>query len=92
MPDIFHINIEDRQIAGELIKYIEDTGYIHFADSNRKAPGQGHIDLFDIMKVLKSAGCSGRVTVEILPLPEPFMAAKQAMDFLKPMILEYNHK
>ena len=42
MPDVFHMNIEDVSIAGNLKKYIEYIDYIHFADSNRLAPGWGH--------------------------------------------------
>ena len=40
MPDVFHMNIEDKTIGGELAKYIDYVAYIHLADSNRLAPGQ----------------------------------------------------
>jgi sugar phosphate isomerase/epimerase len=35
MPDLFHMNIEDQSIEGNLKKYIDYIYYIHFADSNR---------------------------------------------------------
>jgi sugar phosphate isomerase/epimerase len=38
MPDVFHMNIEDVSIGGELAQHIEYIGYIHLADSNRLAP------------------------------------------------------
>ena len=38
MPDLFHMNIEDSSIGGELSKHINHVSYIHMADSNRLAP------------------------------------------------------
>src|SRR5690606_35387614 len=43
-PDLFHMNIEEPSIEGSLRKDIDHIGYIHFADSNRHAPGRGHLD------------------------------------------------
>ncbi|MDR1933191.1 MAG: sugar phosphate isomerase/epimerase [Spirochaetales bacterium] len=83
MPDVFHMNIEDVTIGGELEKWIDKIGYIHLADSNRLAPGQGHTDFDDIFRHLEKAGYSGWVSVEILPKPEPYTAAKQAAAFLE---------
>jgi sugar phosphate isomerase/epimerase len=68
MPDVFHMNIEDKTIGGELAKYIDYVAYIHLADSNRLAPGQRHTDFEDIFARLKEASYDGWVSVEILPL------------------------
>jgi sugar phosphate isomerase/epimerase len=91
MPDVFHMNIEDKTIGGELEKNIGYVAYIHLADSNRLAPGQGHTDFGDIFKCLKRAGYAGWTSVEILPKPDPDTAAKQAAEFLLPLIEEYNN-
>jgi sugar phosphate isomerase/epimerase len=90
MPDIFHMNIEDVTIGGELAKNIDQVAYIHLADSNRLAPGWGHTDFEDLFKHLKKVNYSGWMSVEILPKPDPFAAAKQAVDFLKPYFEKYN--
>lgn len=92
MPDIFHMNIEDVTIGGELSKHIDQISYIHFADSNRLAPGWGHIDFIDIFEKLKQFNYSGWLSVEIIPKPDPYSAAKQAIDYLKPFIIQYNSK
>jgi sugar phosphate isomerase/epimerase len=92
MPDVFHMNIEDKSIGGELKKYSKDVAYIHLADSNRLAPGQGHTNFEDIFSNLRLVNYSGWCSVEILPFPEPFVAAKQAAEFLKPMIENHNRK
>jgi 5-keto-L-gluconate epimerase len=91
MPDVFHMNIEDVSIGKVLEKNIDFIEYIHLADSNRLAPGQGHTDFVDIFNCLKRAGYNGWTSVEILPKPSPVEAAKQAAEFLIPLIKLYNN-
>jgi sugar phosphate isomerase/epimerase len=90
MPDVFHMNIEDPCIGGELARHIRDIAYVHLADSNRLAPGQGHLDFDDVFSHLKRAGYGGWVSVEILPRPDPDTAARQAADYLRPRVDAYN--
>jgi 5-keto-L-gluconate epimerase len=90
MPDVFHMNIEDRTIGPELAKNINYIKYIHFADSNRLAPGQGHTDFQKIFNNLSQAKYDGWISAEILPKPDPDVAAKQTADFLLPLIKAYN--
>jgi len=91
MPDVFHMNIEDMTIGCELKKHINHVAYIHLADSNRLAPGQGHTNFENIFYSLKEVNYAGWCSVEILPFPEPMVAAKQAADFLIPIINSYNY-
>lgn len=86
MPDVFHMNIEDASILNSLRKAKQRISYVHFADSNRQAPGQGHLDFRSIINVLKNVGYDGFVTVEILPQPDPDTAAKIAIDYLRQLI------
>ena len=86
MPDVFHMNIEDPSIAGELVRYLDKVAYIHFADSNRLAPGWGHLDFAGLVDQLKQAGYQGWIGVEILPKPDPTSAARQAVQFLRPLV------
>ncbi len=90
MPDLFHMNIEDRTLGGELERFSEYVKYIHFADSNRLAPGQGHIDFDSVFESLEKMNYDGWVSVEILPRPDPDAAARQAIEYLKPRIDKYN--
>lgn len=92
MPDIFHMNIEDKEIGPELAKHIHYIKYIHFADSNRLAPGQGHTDFQEIFNNLLQVGYDGWISAEILPKPNPDIAARQTADFLLPLIKAYNEK
>ncbi len=92
MPDVFHMNIEDVHIGKGLAKRKEMVKYIHFADSNRWAPGQGHLDFDDVLDHLANAGWDGWVSIEILPKPDPDTAAKQAADFILPKIEAFNKR
>jgi len=86
MPDVFHMNIEDVSIEGNLKKYIRYIAYVHFADSNRLAPGWGHLDFASIVQALNEAGFAGWGSVEILPKPDPDSAARQAIQYLRKFI------
>jgi len=92
MPDVFHMNIEDVTIGPELERNMDFIEYIHLADSNRLAPGQGHTDFNTIFQHLKRAGYNGWISIEILPDPDPDTAARQAAEYLLPMIEKYNHQ
>lgn len=86
MPDTFHMNIEDQSIEASFVTYREQIAYIHFADSNRRAPGQGHLNFPNIINTLRAAGYDGYVTAEILPFPNPDEAAQQAAKHLIPLV------
>jgi sugar phosphate isomerase/epimerase len=91
MPDVFHMNIEDTNIPLKLAEHGRRIGYIHFADSNRRAPGRGHLDFKSVFDALKLSRYEGWASVEILPFPEPDKAAGEAIDFLRPLMALYNH-
>jgi len=86
MPDVFHMNIEDDSITGSLVRNQEFVHYIHLADSNRLAPGWGHLDFYGIFKTLVDINFKGWVSIEILPKPTPNEAAKQAADYIIPYL------
>lgn len=90
MPDLFHMNIEDRSLGGVLERHAARIAYIHFADSNRLAPGQAHTDFQAVFDSLKRMGYDGWISVEILPEPDPDTAARQAIEHLKPLKEAYN--
>ena len=83
MPDMFHMNIEDASFREALTAAREFIGYVHVADSNRLAPGWGHMPFDEIFGILQDIGYDGWVTAEILPLPDPDSAARQAARFLR---------
>jgi RpiB/LacA/LacB family sugar-phosphate isomerase len=80
--DTFHMNIEEANITTALQEAGERLGYVHVADSNRQAPGRGHIDFSSVLRTLVKIGYEGPVTAEILPIPDDVSAARQAGSFL----------
>jgi len=81
LPDTFHMNIEEIDMAETLRKSVELIGCVHFADSNRHAPGQGHIDFRSVMNVLVEIDYCGPIICEILPLPDDASAMQNTADF-----------
>lgn len=86
MPDVFHMNIEDVSIEGSFRQANDRVRYVHFADSNRLAPGKGHLDFPGIVGALREIGYDGYVTAEILPHPDPDTAAADAIAFLRGVV------
>lgn len=90
MPDVFHMNIEDDRIGKSLIRNARWIRYIHLADSNRLAPGQGHLNFDEVFDALRAAKFDGWASIEILPSPDPDTAAATAAKFILPRIASYN--
>lgn len=79
LADLFHMNIEERDIAGAILAGGDLIGHIHFVDSNRRAAGLGHIDYAPIVAALNAIGYCGYASAEALPYPDPDLAARQTM-------------
>lgn len=69
LADTFHMNIEEIVIEESLRECADLIKHIHVADSNRWAPGAGHLNFESILKTLQEIGYDGFVSVECLPLP-----------------------
>jgi sugar phosphate isomerase/epimerase len=83
LPDTFHMNIEERSIGESLRKFAPYLKHVHLADSNRWAPGVGHLGFRGILDILHSINFEGFFSFEILPKPSPDEAAKRAIDFTR---------
>jgi sugar phosphate isomerase/epimerase len=82
MPDLFHMNIEDASFRRAFESARDYISYVHVADSNRLAPGWGHMPFDEIFEILRDIGYDGYLTAEILPKPDPDRAAAQAAAYL----------
>lgn len=81
--DLFHMNIEESDIAAAMRLAGDKVGHVHFADSNRRAIGFGHTDMPPVIAALKDIGYTGYLSAEILPLPDEETAAKQTIESFK---------
>jgi sugar phosphate isomerase/epimerase len=80
LSDLFHMNIEEPDLATALREAGDLVGHVHFADSNRRAIGFGHTDVGPIIDALREIGYAGYLSAEILPLPDSTTAARQTIE------------
>lgn len=76
--DTFHSNIEDPGMLDAVNAYAAHISHVHLADSNRRLPGEGHIDFPGILRALEQNGYGGYVSLEVLNLPSAEHIIKQA--------------
>ena len=81
--DTFHMNIEEVSIESTIRKHVGRLMHMHVADSNRWAPGMGHLDFHSILSALREIGYQGYLGLECLPIPDPRRAAEQAIEYLE---------
>jgi sugar phosphate isomerase/epimerase len=81
--DTFHMNIEEPDIVESIKKASNNISHVHFADSNRWAPGWGHLDFTKIIEVLKEIGYDGYISAEIMAKPTPETCAEETMKLFK---------
>ena len=86
MPDLFHMNIEERSIGDTLASFGPLIKYVHLADSNRLSPGWGHINFEEVFAGLRTGGFDGWCCIEALPIPTEYEAAKQAIEYIRPFL------
>jgi len=86
LADLFHMNIEEVDLAASLRAAGKHIGHVHYADSNRRAMGFGHTDPKPIIAALKEIHYTGHLSAEILPLPDPLTAAKQTIQSVRSII------
>jgi 5-keto-L-gluconate epimerase len=84
--DIYHAGMEEPSVFASLIVAKDRVSWVQVSDSNRRAPGMGHVNFGEIIRVLQALGYSGYVSVECLPVPEPAIAAEAAIRYLRPFM------
>lgn len=80
LADLFHMNIEEPDLAAALRAAAPRVGHVHWADSNRQAMGFGHTDPAPIHAVLREISYSGYLSAEIFPLPDADSAARRTIE------------
>ena len=67
LADTYHMNIEERSLP----EAIRNTGalinHVHLSDSNRAAPGLGHVDYAGVLRALLDIDYPGYLTFELDP-------------------------
>lgn len=77
--DLFHMNIEEADVAGAVAACGRHVGHVHWADSNRRAVGFGHIEPASVVAALRTIGYEGYLSAEVFPLPTADAAARRTI-------------
>ncbi len=79
LADLFHMSIEEADLAAAIRAAGPRIGHVHLADSNRRPAGLGHTDFIPIFRALKDINYTGYVSAEALPYPDSDKAAEQTI-------------
>jgi sugar phosphate isomerase/epimerase len=75
--DTYHMNIEESDIEKAFLTVRDCLEVVHFADSNRRGLGRGHIDFRPAVSGMKAIGFDRTIVLECTaPGPDPFRADK----------------
>lgn len=80
LADLFHMNIEEENIAAAVTAGGSHIGHVHFVDSNRRAAGMGHMNYAPIATALTNIGYDGYLSAEAFAFPDSDKAAQQTID------------
>lgn len=86
MMDIFHLNLEEKDVIEAIKKYSAYNIHVHLADNNRRYPGHCGLDFKKIFTTFKECGYDSNFCTEIFQIPNQEEAAKGAMEHLRPII------
>lgn len=86
MMDIFHLNLEEKDVIEAIKKYSSYNIHVHLADNNRRYPGHCGLDFEKIIRTFRECGYEGNFCTEIYQIPNQVEAAKGAMTYLRPIL------
>lgn len=97
MADLFHMSIEENNLAESLLMIQDELLHVHIADNTREAAGMGSTDFKQVLRILNYINYEGSLTMEFMyRLADPYSAkelstqaglmdryAKQAIDYIR---------
>lgn len=87
--DTYHMNIEEMDFSDSIIKSKNFLKHIHFADSNRKMPGLGHINFNSILKTLRKIQYNNYIGLEPIVDRNYKVEISQGLNFLNKLCNKY---
>jgi len=79
LADTFHMNIEEADMMASLKAAKSFLGHVHLADTNRQAPGHGHLDIAAVLTTLDEIGYQGYLSFEVFPVPDARTAIRDGI-------------
>jgi sugar phosphate isomerase/epimerase len=89
LADLFHMNIEEVDVAGTLRGLGGMLGHVHFVDSNRRAAGLGHLDFVPIVAALREIKYEGYLSAEAMAGSDSEGAARKTLETFRRLVGEH---
>ena len=86
MMDVFHMNIEEKDLLEAIRTYSRYNIHVHLSDNNRRYPGNCGMDFEAVLQAFHDCGYDGDYTTEIFQLPSQEVAAERAAKHLLPIL------
>ncbi len=86
MMDIFHMNLEEKDICDSIRRYSKYNIHVHLADNNRRYPGHCGLSFERILRTFKECGYDEDFSIEVFQLPNQQEAAKGAIEHIRPIL------
>src|SRR5918993_1142199 len=83
VADLFHMNIEEDDLAKAITAAGARIAHVHVDDSNRLQPGTGHLDFPAVFTALREIGYDGWLALECRLRGEPATALAGTTAFLR---------
>jgi D-psicose/D-tagatose/L-ribulose 3-epimerase len=88
--DTYHMNMEEDNLADAIREAGNSIGHFHCAASNRKLPGQGHIDWAAIMSALDDINYQQGIVIETFP--NPTVETGRTVNTWRPLVQNYDEE
>ena len=85
MMDVFHLNIEEKDMYKTIRDYSDYNIHVHLADNNRRYPGHCGMDFERVIAAFHEVGYDNAFCTEIFQIPDQEAAAIGAMNHLAPI-------
>ena len=86
--DTYHMNMEEDDIGEAIRSAGEHLGHFHCAASNRKMPGQGHINWSAVRQALDDVQYQGGIIIECFP--NPAAETGQTVHTWRPLVQDFD--
>lgn len=86
MLDLFHMNIEDRDLCEEILASRGYFTYVHICDNNRLYPGNCGFDFAAILHALRQTGYDGWLSAEVFQIPDDDVCVRKTAEHILPLL------
>lgn len=81
--DLYHAMLEEPSVHASLVRFFQEIVWIQVSDTNRRAPGLGHWNFPETLRLLDALGYNGFVSVECLQDPDSLTVLQHSARFLR---------